>query len=155
MLYSTLLVAFLLLSNSYPSIQYANQVFSDKFRRQSLWLLYTYAHTCVLISAHVCALVHMYKYMCILCMFCVFTEKSRKQAGCLRELEWMCKPLVSRGSDTPARSMTELRLECHFYRNGDLWQTGLNKSHVVCVSPSVTAHRQFSIHLGWGTLGGI
>lgn len=110
---------------------------------------------CSHLYAHVCALVHTYKHVCLLCMFCVFTEKSRKQAGCLRELEWTYKPLVSWGSDTLAQPVTELMLECHFYRNGDLWQTGLNKSHMVSVSPSVTAHRQFSIHLGWSTLRGV
>lgn len=33
MSYSILLIAFLLLNNSYPSILHANQLFSDKFRR--------------------------------------------------------------------------------------------------------------------------
>lgn len=121
----------------------------------SPYVYYTHTHTCSHLYAYVCALVHTYKHVCILCTFCVFIEESGKQAGCLRELEWMHKPPLSQGSDTPAWPMTELMLEWHFCRNGDLWQTGLNKSHMVCVSPSVTAHRQFSIHLGWGTLGGV
>lgn len=93
--------------------------------------------------------------MCVHCAYSVYLQRNpgnRLAAqgswnGCINP--WCLRVLIL------AQPTTELMLECHFCRNADLWQTGLNRSHMVCVSPSVTAHRQFSIHLGRGTLGGV
>lgn len=66
---------------------------------------HTHTHTCVFSSLCTCVCT-------VYILYTVYLQRNLENR-LLKRVEWMYKPLVSLGSDTPAQTITELMLECH------------------------------------------